>query len=143
MSGDFSTCNEFRQAVQTPGQSKPARKKRPAPLSIRVSDEEREKLKVDAAGGSIHGYVRNRLFGADASSSIRVRRGKTIDHEILGRVLGALGQSRLSSNINQIAKAANIGALPVTPELTATLHEVCTDIRAMRRDLIMALGIKS
>ena len=139
---DFSTSDLFGEAAKLQATSKSRRKKRPAPLSIRVSDEERDKLKVDAAGGSIHGYIRTKLFGASASPSRRVRRPNSIDHAALGRVLGALGQTRLASNMNQIAKAANMGALPVTPELAAELHEACSDIRAMRRDLIAALGIK-
>ena len=39
--------------------------------------------------------------------------------------LAGLGQSRLASNINQIAKAANMGALPVTPDLIDELYQAC------------------
>ena len=93
-------------------------------------------------------YIRLKLFGADADQ-VKSRRPKvkrhqpTLDHEIMAQVLAGLGRSRLSSNLNQIAKAANMGALPVTPELEAELLEACAALQAMRQDLIAAMGIKS
>ena len=137
-----STSELFSAAANVTALAKSQKRARPSPLSIRVSTEERALLKHEAAGGSIHGYARNKLFGAGGSPSRRVRRPISIDHAALGRSLGSLGQSRLASNMNQIAKAANIGALPVTPELTAELHAACADIQVMRRALIAALGIK-
>ncbi len=56
------------------------------------------------------------------------------DHEALGRVLGQLGNSRLSNNINQIAKAVNTGSLPVTPETKSELQKASAAIQAMRED---------
>ncbi|MEL6227606.1 MAG: hypothetical protein AAFR01_11410, partial [Pseudomonadota bacterium] len=70
-------------------------------------------------------------------------RKPTADHVMLARLLGVLGQTRLASNLNQIAKAANIGALPVTPELEAELNDACSAVKEMRRDLIEALGIEA
>jgi hypothetical protein len=55
-------------------------------------------------------------------------------------VLGALGQSRLSANLNQLAKAVNTGSLPVTPETEADLKAACKDVLALRADLLRALG---
>jgi hypothetical protein len=45
-----------------------------------------------------------------------------------------------SSLLNQIAKAAHMGALPVTPELEEDLQEACQAVRSMRSDLMRALG---
>ena len=42
--------------------------------------------------------------------------GRIKDHLAQARVLAMLGQSRISNNLNQFAKAVNIGVLPVTPE---------------------------
>ncbi len=61
------------------------------------------------------------------------------DDEALGRVLGALGKSRLSNNVNQLAKAVNIGTLPVTPETESQLKQACADIAVMREELMRAL----
>jgi hypothetical protein len=64
------------------------------------------------------------------------------DLKLLGKLLGALGQSRIASNMNQIAKAANLGELQIDDELVAELTEACDDIRDMRRTLLLALGLK-
>ncbi len=121
--------------------------KPPQPFSIRFSEEERARLRREAGKLSLAAHIRQRLFGDAASPRktrrpVKKRRRPTLDQQALGKVLAALGRSRLASNLNQIAKAAHIGSLPVTPDLTEELHTACADIRAMRRDLIAALGIK-
>ena len=64
------------------------------------------------------------------------------DYKALAEVLAKLGASRLSSNLNQLAKAANSGSLPVTPETENALQAACRDIRAVKRLLMTALGIQ-
>ena len=87
-------------------------------------------------------YIRSRLFGEDVSP--RRTRGKSPvkDHEALARVLAALGASRLPSNLNQLARAANTGSLPVTPDTETALTEACETITAMRAELLQALGME-
>ena len=119
----------------------------PQPFSIRFSDEERALLKRGAGKLSLAAYIRQRLFRSSASPRktkrpVRRQHRPTIDQQVLSKLLGTLGSSRLSSNMNQIAKAAHMGALPVMPELVDELHQACADIRAMRTQLIAALGIK-
>lgn len=115
--------------------------KHPTPFSLRLSFDERGILEHDAAGKALGAYIRDRLFGDDVTP--RTVRGKTFvkDHAALGRVLGALGASRLSANLNQLAKAVNTGSLPVTPETEDDLRQACKDVQAMRRDLLIALGL--
>ncbi len=57
-------------------------------------------------------------------------------------MLGKLGQSRIASNLNQLAHAAHIGALPVTPETEADLRLCNEYFRALRALLLQALGMK-
>ncbi|WP_299632588.1 hypothetical protein [uncultured Roseobacter sp.] len=116
------------------------KKTTPPPFSIRFTFEERARLKKAAAGMPLGAYIRQKLFEGELTQ--RRTRGKNPvkDHTELARVLGALGASRLSSNLNQIAKAAHLGALPVTPELEEELGQACRDIRNMRTDLMKALG---
>ncbi|MGE3992572.1 plasmid mobilization relaxosome protein MobC [Pseudorhodoplanes sp.] len=64
------------------------------------------------------------------------------DGEPLGRLLALLGQSRIANNLNQLAKAANQGALPVTVEVEADLRAACAEVFEMRLLLLRALGIK-
>ncbi|WP_417524278.1 hypothetical protein [Marinovum sp.] len=122
-----------------PVEKSPASK--PTPFSLRLSFDERARLEQDAAGMALGAYIRDRLFGEDAAP--RQSRGKSPvkDYAALGRVLAALGASRLSSNLNQLAKAVNTGSLPVTPETEEDLRQACKDVQAMRRDLLIALGL--
>lgn len=125
------------------------KKKRSPPFSIRWTDEERARL--DQARGvlSLAAYIRLKVF-AEGQSVPKERKKLTRKHyspsaelAVISQMLGNLGGSRLASNMNQIAKAANIGALPVSPELERELLEACTAIQDMRRELITALGVKS
>lgn len=113
---------------------------KPAPFSLRLSFDERGILEHDAAGQALGAYIRERLFGEDVTP--RTTRGKfpIKDQAALGRVLGALGASRLSANLNQLAKAVNTGSLPVTPETEEELRKACAAVIAMREDILTALG---
>lgn len=115
--------------------------KYPPPFSLRLTFEERAELEKAAAGVPLGAYIRSRLFDTDVPH--RVPRGKqpVKDYEVLGAVLGKLGQSRLASNLNQLARAANTGSLPVTPDTEAALRTACEDVRQIRADLIRALGL--
>lgn len=121
-----------------PPESEP--RKYPAPFSLRLTYEERARLDAERGDKTLAAFIRERLFGDDAAP--RKRRGNSPvgDKEALGRVMGALGQSRLSSNLNQLAKAVNTGSLPVTPETEAELVAACRDISDMREALLRALG---
>ena len=118
-----------------------ARPKRLSPFSIRLTEAEKADLKERAGNHSMSAYIHRQLFGDEAPRR-RFRRQPTTDHQAISKALGELGQSRLAANMNQIAKAANMGLLPVTPELRKELQEACADIRTMRDALISALGIK-
>ncbi|MEM9750955.1 MAG: hypothetical protein AAF869_08405 [Pseudomonadota bacterium] len=143
MSTLSSTTFPNAAAPQPPAsdQQKP-KPKRPAPLSIRLSEAQKAQLREEAGRGSVNAYVIKKLFGESAAQSRRAGRTPSADHQALARALGALGQSRLSQNMNQIAKAANMGVLPVSAELERELSEACTAIKAMRSDLLAALGLQ-
>ncbi len=145
--GHASVKEHFQVTATTPEIHKKAK---PAPpFSIRFSEEERAYLNREAGSRPLAAYIRDKLFG-DAKFSNRNFRRPTkksrqpsVDHRALAEALGGLGQSRLASNMNQIAKAANVGTLPVTQELEQDLHDACAAIYEMRQMLITALGIKS
>ena len=114
--------------------------KYPPPYSIRFTFEERARLDAERGRKALSGHIRERLFGGDVSPRRKPGNSPIKDAEALGRVLGALGASRLSSNLNQLAKAVNKGSLPVTPETEEELAEACREVRALRDDLLRALG---
>jgi hypothetical protein len=115
-------------------------KKCPPPFSLRLTYEERARLEAEADGKPLGAYIRERLLGDDVAPRTRRGNSPVKDKEALGRVMGALGASRLSSNLNQLAKAVNTGSLPVTPETEEELREACREIAELRADLLKALG---
>jgi len=127
--------NEFNKLAR------PAKAKALPPFSIRLTFEERATLENAAAGMPLGAFVRERLFGEDLTP--RRTRGKNPvkDHQELGHALALLGASRLSANLNQLAKAVNTGSLPVTPETEADLRAACEAVAEMRAALMRALGV--
>lgn len=121
-------------------QSDSKREETLSPFSIRFTSKERELLRRWAKGQPLGTFIRTKLFDDEVTHRQRGRK-PVYDHAAIGKALGALGQSRLASNMNQLAKAANIGTLPVTPKVVDELQAACADIREMRRALISALGI--
>lgn len=117
-------------------------RKYPTHLTLRLTDEEWAVLEKAAAGLTVSAHVRERLFGEAVAQ--RRTRGKAPvkDHESLGQVLALLGKSRLASNVNQLAKAANTGSLPVTPETEAEIVQASDSILTMKDHLLHALGVR-
>ena len=113
-----------------------AKAKREAPFSLRLSFDEMAALKKIAAGAPLGTCIKALLKDA-------INQGKTVDRapngEAVGRALGELGKSRLSQNLNQLAKAVNMGALPVTPETEAEIQDACRAVKDMRDALMDAL----
>ncbi len=117
--------------------------KTPPPFSLRLTFEERAKLEDAANGVPLGAYIRAVLFD-QALPKVRRRGSKPLaNHAELARVLAALGSSRLSSNMNQVARAVHTGSLPVTPDTENELQKACADIAAMRHMLVKALGLES
>lgn len=113
--------------------------KRPPPLSLRLSEEERERLESQAAGMSLSAYIRACIFGGK-----RKKNGKFAaqDHKALARILAYLGQSSLSNNLDTLAQEAGSGSLPLTPETESALRSACREITAIKKMLMAALGIQ-
>ncbi len=111
------------------------------PVSLRMSFEEKARLDRDAAGMSLAAYIRWRLFDPDNPPPKTRGKFPVKDHEALARLLALLGQSRLANNLNQLARSANSGSLPLTPDTEAALSAAAAEIADMRRMLIDALNL--
>lgn len=111
-----------------------------APFSLRLTAEERARLVAEAGGSPLGPYIKAKALGAP----LRVRRtGVSVeDRQALAKVLALLGGSRLASNLNQLARLANTGALPVDPETESELADAVSIIREIRLLLLIALGMK-
>ncbi|MEZ5797911.1 MAG: hypothetical protein R3D63_10785 [Paracoccaceae bacterium] len=118
-----------------------AKGKTPPPFSLRLSFEERAKLEEAANGVPLGAYIKAKLFEGDLPK-VRRRGAKPLaDHQALARVLAALGGSRLSQNLNQLARAVNTGPLPVHPETEEEIKQACQEVMAIRAELLRALGM--
>jgi hypothetical protein len=141
MSG-FSDLQSVARAFSTaaaPSRKKSKRRSTP-PFSLRLTVEERQRLDELAGNQPLGSYIRDRLLGEQTEKRRKVKK-PTPDTALLALVLGEFGRSRLASNINQLAKAANIGTLDVTPETEREIVQACAEIQAIRVLLITALGV--
>lgn len=111
-------------------------------IGFRVTATEKQELLRLSGRKPLSRFIRDALLDGMQRRRKAYRKPKR-DDVLLCKVLAALGHTRLSSNLNQIAKAANRGALPVTEELSEDLQSACLDIRAMRMTLMMALGFQA
>lgn len=89
-------------------------------------------------------YIRSKLFeGQETPRKARTRTRQPLkDDKALGALMGALGQSRIANNLNQLARAANTGSLPVTPDTEQAITEACENVQIMRKLLMQALGFQ-
>jgi len=114
---------------------------RPATFTLRLTPEDRLRLERDAAGMSLGAYIRWRVFDPNRPPPKSRNKFPVKDHQALSKALAALGQSRIANNLNQLAAAAHIGALPVTPEIEGDLRECVQHVAAIRKILIAALDL--
>jgi hypothetical protein len=141
MSG-FSDVQLVARAFSTAAAPSPKKSKRRStpPFSLRFTIEERKRLDEMAGNQPLGSYIRDRLLGEQTEKRRKTRKPAP-DTALLALVLSELGRSRLASNINQLAKAANMGALDITPEIEREIVQACAEIQAMRALLITALGV--
>ena len=138
----MSIVDRFNQSSENNTRQNGSRKKRQSPFCIRLSADQRARLTAEAGGAPLGAYIKAKALG---ERPLRMRRtGVSIkDHEALAKTLALLGKSRLSNNLNQLAHAANIGALPMTPETEEFLRDALRDVREVRILLLQALGMKA
>lgn len=115
--------------------------KLPPPFSLRLTVDERAQLEGAAAGMPLGTYIKAKLFEGELTPRRRLQRAPVKDHAALAQVLGMLGHMRLANNLNQLAKAVNMGALPLTPEVEEELSTACAAVVAMKMELMRALGL--
>ncbi len=117
--------------------------KQPPPFSIRFSWDQRAELDRLSDGQSWGGYIKDALFVKKQRPHYNRQTSKIQDRKILAKLLGALGQSRIASNINQLAKAANSGSLPVNVEVVNAIMSAVKTIEWMKITLIEGMGLKA
>jgi len=113
-----------------------------APISLRLSVDERAALERAAAGRTLSSYIRNRLF--EVGADVRRTRGRfpVKDQQALAQALALLGKTGLAANVAELAQAVRMGTLPVSEETETALQAACTDIAAIKAAVMRALGIQ-
>lgn len=111
--------------------------KRPAPFSLRLSEDERARLVADASGQPLSAYIKEKLFRPK-----RRLHSNRADCKAMAQILALLGRSHLVANLNELSYAASIGALSLDPETLAELSAAIREVRDLRKMLIMALGLQ-
>lgn len=109
------------------------------PLSVRFSERERAFLQHQAKGRPIGTHIREVVLSEAPQVKRRVAKA---DPQKLALVLAMLGKSRLSQNLNQLAKAVNMGTLEITPETEKEIVSACAAVLAIRATLLEALGLR-
>jgi len=107
--------------------------KRPAPFSVRLSDDERKELvrRAEAAGLSIGGYWKSAVFNTAPPRKSRRPRTDTAE---LAKLLGQLG--RVGNNLNQLARTLNYeGSVEILQ-----LDNALKDLSDMRAAVMNVLG---
>lgn len=116
------------------------KKRRPAPLSIRLSDEERRQL-VELAGDlPVSAYIKHVVLSR--GEPVRRIRKVTADRELAARALAILGRSSIGASLSRLADHAATGTLELDDWTWTRIHEACEDVQAVRELLMEALGKK-
>lgn len=134
---EISLGEGFRDATKTAMSAKYPR------VTLRLTEDEMSQLKAVAHGISVSAYIRNCVFGSEATPRKRRAYMPVADQEALARVLYLLGQTHFANNLNQIAYHANCGTLSMDEATEDEIRETCAHIAFMRVKLIEALGIKN
>lgn len=114
-------------------------KRRPSPLSIRLSAVERQTLEARAGNMALSAYVKAILF-SDGARKIRRSPQPQLDLKVLAGVLGVLGRSNLSRSLNALERETRSGNLIIEGEIANRLVSACDDIRQIRVLVLRALG---
>ncbi|MEM9765344.1 MAG: hypothetical protein AAF968_23070 [Pseudomonadota bacterium] len=133
---DHTLSNTFERSAQP----KPRKRSPRSPLTLRLTEEERATLEKLAAGMTLSAYVRSRIFSVETKRRKRRAQPVVANRHAAAQALALLGQSRIASNLNQLAYHANIGVLIVGDEEKAQIAEANAHLRSIRELLITALG---
>ena len=113
-------------------------RKQSAPLSIRLSGDERRQLERLAGNQPLSAYARSVLLEGKA---VRGDGGRSqAEHMMLARLVAALGKSQIGPSLETMARAAANGSLHIDEAMAQRLRDAFNDIAAMHYCLLWALG---
>lgn len=110
------------------------------PVTLRLTESERERLEELATGMTLSAYIRACVFARGEKRRKRRPASVVADKRAVAEALALLGQSRIASNLNQLAYQANIGALAIEDRERAKIEEAYAHVLSLRTLLVAALG---
>lgn len=143
MSGEAGTRSG---AQNLPGtfakQAKPVQqpRRKTAPITLRLTEDERARLEEMADGMTLSAYIRGCLFAQEERRRKRRPQSIVADKKAAAEALALLGQSRIASNLNQLAYHANVGALMIEERERVQIEEAYACVLSIRTLLMKALG---
>jgi len=111
-----------------------------SPLTLRLTPTERAKLEELADGMTLSAYIRACIFAEEERRRKRRPQNVVADKKAAAEALALLGQSRIASNLNQLAYHANVGALIMGDNEKAQIAEAYAQVSSIRSLLMQALG---
>lgn len=108
------------------------------PFCIRLTDDEREALEDRAGKQPLGTWARETLLGTKArkrKKRARARQPKVSDKN-LALVMALFGDQRIASNLNQLARHANMGTLDFDDQTLEDIQEACAAMIAVRNYLL-------
>lgn len=111
-----------------------------SPIALRLTPEERARLEELATGMTLSAYIRSCVFAEEEKRRKRKPTSTVADKKAVAEALALLGQSRIASNLNQLAYHANIGALAIGEAEKAQIGEAYSHVLSIRSLLMQALG---
>lgn len=113
--------------------------KQSSPLSVRLTQAERDNLLARAGDMTLSAFVKQVLFDSapPAHSGLAVA-----NRVLLAHLLATLGSSRIAPNLAILADEANSGNLFADEETVGRINEALDDVRLMHNALMRGLGMK-
>jgi hypothetical protein len=100
--------------------------------------DERSRLEAEAQGMPLGAYIKAKAIGGPA-----LQRATAVeDRRALAQALALLGKTHYANNLNQLAHLANMGALPLTPEVIGELESTLRLIGEVRSLILKAMGVR-
>lgn len=115
-------------------------KRRPAPLSVRLSADEWARLRERAGIRPVSTYVKSVVLGCNDPEPRFARRVVKADDRLLAELLAKIGGSSLATNVRVLAHQASVGVLNCDEATTARLARACREVTELRDALMLALG---
>ena len=111
-------------------------------VTLRMSVEERQALRDSALDRTLSETIRSILFNPDNPPGNGMRFSAHARQKLLAQILAELGRTDIAGSLRGLSKAADIGALPLTPAVLSEIEAAIRDVKTIRTELLKALGLR-